>query len=151
MTLPALDKTPGWLDFRPHPSQPRFTVPADAVDAHCHVFGPGHEFPYAPERKYTPVDASKAELFALRDKLGFARNVVVQATCHGADNRAMADACRASGGTARLPRSRSPASGNSRAAHAVKPESWNTSTSPKPAGYPTGSAETNATTGSSLR
>jgi 2-pyrone-4,6-dicarboxylate lactonase len=53
--------------------------------------------PYAPERKYTPCDASKAQLFALRDHLGFARNVVVQATCHGADNRAMVDACRPPG------------------------------------------------------
>jgi 2-pyrone-4,6-dicarboxylate lactonase len=65
------------------------------------VFGPGAEFPYAPERKYTPCDAGKARLFALRDHLGFARNVIVQATCHGADNRAMADACRSSGGRAR--------------------------------------------------
>ena len=44
-------------------------LPAGAVDAHCHVFGPGAEFPYAPERKYTPCDASKAQLFALRDHL----------------------------------------------------------------------------------
>jgi 2-pyrone-4,6-dicarboxylate lactonase len=65
------------------------------------VFGPGAAFPYAPERKYTPCDAGKDELFALRDHLGFARNVIVQATCHGADNRAMADACLASGGRAR--------------------------------------------------
>jgi 2-pyrone-4,6-dicarboxylate lactonase len=71
------------------------------VDAHCHVFGPGAEFPYAPERKYTPCDASKQQLFALRDHLGFARNVIVQATCHGADNRAMVDACLRSGGKAR--------------------------------------------------
>ena len=71
------------------------------VDAHCHVFGPGAEFPFAPERKYTPCDASKAQLFALRDHLGFARNVVVQATCHGADNRAMVDALPSSGGKAR--------------------------------------------------
>jgi 2-pyrone-4,6-dicarboxylate lactonase len=102
MTLvPAFEKTPGWLDWCSKPSKPEFRVPAGAVDAHCHVFGPGFEFPYAPERKYTPCDASKAELFALRDCLGFARNVVVQATCHGADNRAMADACRTSGGKAR--------------------------------------------------
>jgi 2-pyrone-4,6-dicarboxylate lactonase len=33
--------------------------------------------------------------------LGFTRNVIVQATCHGKDNRAMMDACRASGGLAR--------------------------------------------------
>jgi 2-pyrone-4,6-dicarboxylate lactonase len=71
------------------------------VDAHCHVFGPGDLFPYAPERKYTPCDASKEQLFALRDHLGFARNVIVQATCHGADNRALADACRTSNGKAR--------------------------------------------------
>jgi len=97
----TFEKTPGWLDWCPRPSPPRFRPPPGAVDAHCHVFGPGAEFPYAAERKYTPCDASKAQLFALRDHLGFARNVVVQATCHGADNRAMADACRASGGRAR--------------------------------------------------
>ncbi|MFG2819044.1 amidohydrolase family protein [Kitasatospora sp. NPDC048365] len=95
------EKTPGWLDWYAGPSRPAFELPAGAVDAHCHVFGPGAAFPYAPERKYTPCDASKDQLFALRDHLGFARNVVVQATCHGADNRAMVDALRASGGRAR--------------------------------------------------
>jgi 2-pyrone-4,6-dicarboxylate lactonase len=94
-------KTAGWLDWYADPSKPRFALPEGAVDAHCHVFGPGAEFSYAPERKYTPCDASKQQLFALRDHLGFARNVIVQATCHGADNRAMADACRVSGGKAR--------------------------------------------------
>ena len=95
------DKTPGWLDWYSQPSKPRFKLPAGAVDAHCHVFGPGAEFAYAPQRKYTPCDASKAQLFALRDHLGFDKNVIVQATCHGADNRAMVDACRASNGKAR--------------------------------------------------
>lgn len=94
-------KSPGWLDWYPNPTRPRFAVPPGAVDAHCHVFGPGAEFPYAPERKYTPCDAGKRQLYALRDHLGFARNVVVQATCHGADNRAMADALIHSGGRAR--------------------------------------------------
>ena len=86
------EKTPGWLDWYAGPSTPSFKVPVGAVDAHCHVFGPGDKFPFAPERKYTPCDASKAQLYALRDHLGFSRNVVVQATCHGADNRAMVDA-----------------------------------------------------------
>lgn len=94
-------KTPGWLDWCPNPTKPRFAAPPGAVDAHCHVFGPGAEFPYAPQRKYTPCDASKRQLYALRDHLGFARNVVVQATCHGADNRAMVDALIHSGGRAR--------------------------------------------------
>jgi 2-pyrone-4,6-dicarboxylate lactonase len=99
--MPLFEKTPGWLDWCPAPSTPRFRPPDGSVDAHCHVFGPGVQFPYAPERKYTPCDASKAQLFALRDHLGFARNVIVQATCHGADNAALIDACRASAGRAR--------------------------------------------------
>ena len=94
-------KTAGWLDWYAGPSKPRFTLPAGAVDAHCHVFGPGDLFPYAPERKYTPCDASKEQLFALRDHLGFDRNVIVQATCHGSDNRALVDALKASKGKAR--------------------------------------------------
>ncbi len=91
----------GWLAFDPSPSKPGYTPPPGAVDAHCHVFGPGDEFPYAPERKYTPVDAGKEQLFALRDFLGFGRNVIVQATCHGADNSALVDALRAAGDRAR--------------------------------------------------
>ncbi len=90
-----------WLPFHPNPKRPDFVLPPGAVDAHCHVFGPGDVFPYAPERKYTPCDAGKDRLFALRDHLGLARNVIVQATCHGADNRAMVDALKASGGRAR--------------------------------------------------
>lgn len=94
-------KTPGWLDWYANPSTPDFELPHGTVDAHCHVFGPQKEFPFAPGRKYTPCDASKDQLFALRDHLGVARNVIVQATCHGADNSAMLDAVRASGGRAR--------------------------------------------------
>jgi 2-pyrone-4,6-dicarboxylate lactonase len=75
--------------------------PAGAVDAHCHVFGPGDKFPYTPERKYTPCDAPKEKLWELRDYLGFDRNVIVQATCHGADNRALVDALQDSNGRAR--------------------------------------------------
>ncbi|MDE3177295.1 MAG: amidohydrolase family protein [Pseudomonadota bacterium] len=100
-TSGPFEKTKGWLDWCDAPSRPRFTPPAGAVDAHCHVFGPGAEFPFAPERKYTPCDASKQQLFALRDRLGFTRNVIVQATCHGADNSAMVDACLLSQGRAR--------------------------------------------------
>ena len=90
-----------WLDWDPAPSKPKFTPPPGSVDAHCHVFGPGDRFPFAPIRKYTPCDASAEQLFALRDHLGFARNVIVQATCHGADNSAMVDALVRSDGRAR--------------------------------------------------
>jgi len=90
-----------WLPFDPDPSKPDYSPPPGAVDAHCHVFGPGDVFPYAPERKYTPTDAGKEQLFALRDFLGFERNVIVQATCHGADNSALKDALIAAGDRAR--------------------------------------------------
>jgi 2-pyrone-4,6-dicarboxylate lactonase len=92
---------PDWLCWHPSPSKPQFKLPPGAVDAHCHVFGPGDEFPFAPERKYTPCDASKQQLWALRDFLGFERNVIVQATCHGADNRALVDALKSSNDRAR--------------------------------------------------
>lgn len=87
--------------FHPTPRTPAFVAPAGSVDAHCHVFGPGDVFPYAPTRKYTPGDAPATALFALRDHLGFARNVIVQASCHGTDNRAMVDALRRAGDLAR--------------------------------------------------
>ncbi|HVF18431.1 MAG TPA: amidohydrolase family protein [Steroidobacteraceae bacterium] len=90
-----------WLCWHPTPSKPTFKLPPGAVDAHCHVFGPGDEFPFAPERKYTPCDASKHQLWALRDFVGFERNVIVQATCHGADNRALVDALKSSNDRAR--------------------------------------------------
>jgi 2-pyrone-4,6-dicarboxylate lactonase len=100
MTAP-FTTTPGWLAWDPARSTPRFALPPGTVDAHCHVFGPGAVFPYAPERRYTPCDAGKEQLFALRDHLGVSRTVVVQATCHGADNSAMVDAVRAAGDRAR--------------------------------------------------
>lgn len=94
-------KDADWLDWHPNPSKPKFKVPPGAVDAHCHVFGPGDQFGFAEERKYTPCDASREQLFALRDFLGFEKNVVVQATCHGSDNSAMLDVLEHSDGRAR--------------------------------------------------
>ena len=92
---------PDYLPFHSSPSKPVFKLPVGAVDAHCHVFGPAALFPYAHSRKYTPCDAGKEKLFALRDHLGFTRNVIVQATCHGSDNTALLDALATAGEQAR--------------------------------------------------
>ena len=78
--------------------KPSFTMPANACDAHCHVFGPGNVFPYAPDRSYTPPDAPKEMLDALHNTLGISRAVIVQASCHGTDNRATLDAIKWSKG-----------------------------------------------------
>ncbi len=90
-----------YLPFHPNPTRPNFLPPQGAVDAHCHVFGPANKFPYAKERKYTPCDASREKLFELRDYLGFERNVIVQASCHGRNNDALLNALKSSGNMAR--------------------------------------------------
>ncbi|MGH6789206.1 MAG: amidohydrolase family protein, partial [Pseudolabrys sp.] len=71
--------------------KPAFKLPPLSCDAHCHVFGPAARFPYAPNRRYTPEDAPKEALAALHRHLGIERAVIVQASCHGADNAAMLD------------------------------------------------------------
>ncbi len=75
--------------------RPATTLPWGACDAHCHVFGPAARYPYHSGRSYTPPDAPFADLAGLHDVLGLDRAVIVQATCHGTDNRAMLDAIAA--------------------------------------------------------
>ena len=89
------------VSWHPNPSKPRYTPPPGAVDAHCHVFGPMVEFPFSAKAKYLPGDAGPEMLFALRDHLGFAKNVIVRASCHGTDNRATLNAIATSEGNAR--------------------------------------------------
>lgn len=93
-----MTKTKTWMD---EPSKPSFTPPAGAVDAHVHVFGPEARFPFSARAKYHPEDATPEMLFALRDYLGFSRNVIVQASCHGTDNRATLAGIAKSHGRAR--------------------------------------------------
>ncbi len=83
------------------PSKPTFVPPPGAVDAHCHVFGPMALHPFSAKAKYLPEDAGPDMLFALRDHLGFSKNVIVQASCHGTDNSATLGAIAASQGMAR--------------------------------------------------
>ena len=83
------------------PSKPAYVPPAGAVDAHCHVFGPAADFPFSAKAKYMPEDATPDMLFALRDHLGFTRSVIVQASCHGTDNRATLNGIARSNGSCR--------------------------------------------------
>ena len=83
----------------PHTKKPNITLPPKACDAHCHVFGPNHIFPFHRDRSYTPPDAGKELLKTLHKILGFERAIIVQATCHGDDNSAMLDALASSGGS----------------------------------------------------
>jgi predicted TIM-barrel fold metal-dependent hydrolase len=76
-------------------------VPPGACDCHVHVFGPAARFPFAPERTYTPPDASIDELLKLQGQLGFERVVIVQPSVYGTDNSCTLDALRNLRGRAR--------------------------------------------------
>lgn len=83
----------------PNPHFPTlFTPPANATDAHCHIFGPAAQFPFSDDRTYTPPDSGIDDFLVLQERLGLQRAVFVQASCHGTDNSAMVDAMRKGGG-----------------------------------------------------
>lgn len=81
---------------------PSLRLPAGACNAHCHVFGPRERFAYAADAPFVPEhDATKEMLYALNDRLGLPRCVVVQSTCHGFDNSATEDAVSSRAGSYR--------------------------------------------------
>ncbi len=97
-TAPSADQRgvdPDYLAFHSNPKKPDTQLPAGACDAHCHVFGPAAKFPYAASSTYRPVDAPCEVLLQRHQHLGLERAVIVQASCHGTDNRAMIDAIAA--------------------------------------------------------
>lgn len=74
--------------------QRRYPFPEGAADCHVHVFGPVERFPIAPSG-YTPPDDTPVEaLFAMWDRFGIARGVIVHALTAGPDNAATEDALR---------------------------------------------------------
>ena len=81
-------------DPDPNPVKPSTSLPTGACDSHCHIASaPPRSFrtrPGAPLHAAGRPEAKK--LRALHDQLGISRAVLVQASCHGGDNRAMLDA-----------------------------------------------------------
>jgi 2-pyrone-4,6-dicarboxylate lactonase len=84
--------------FHPSPGKPKLRLPKSACDSHVHVFGPSSVFPYARNAPFVPADAPKEKLFAMHAVLGIEHCVIVQSTCHGFDNGAVADAIKAKNG-----------------------------------------------------
>jgi len=54
-------------------------------DCHAHVFGPYDRFPLAPDRSYTPPEATLADYLAMLERLGMARGVLVHPSAYGED------------------------------------------------------------------
>jgi predicted TIM-barrel fold metal-dependent hydrolase len=84
----------------PNPRRPNMAMPAGACDTHAHVFDAAR-YPYQATRAYTPPDSGVDGLLALHDALDIARGVVVQASVHGTDSRAVLDAAAAHPGRLR--------------------------------------------------
>ncbi|MBC7804410.1 MAG: amidohydrolase family protein [Candidatus Parcubacteria bacterium] len=84
--------------FHPSPGRPKLRLPKGSCDCHVHVFGPAGVFPYAKDAPFIPHDAPKEKLFSMHATIGIDHCVIVQSSCHGFDNRAVADAIHARNG-----------------------------------------------------
>ena len=71
------------------------------TDCHVHIIGPQSKYPMAPNRPYTPPEATVAQLKAMHARLGITRTVLVQPSFYGTDNSCMLDALAQLGDTAR--------------------------------------------------
>lgn len=78
----------------PNPRPPRWKAPPGATDTHCHVFGPEDRYPFVPDRRFTPPDASVSSYLHMHRTLGLSRAVLVQASGYGTDNRRQLDAAQ---------------------------------------------------------
>jgi predicted TIM-barrel fold metal-dependent hydrolase len=78
---------------------PKIRVPANSADCHHHIYD--SRFPFSPKAVLKPGDATVAEYRLLQKRLGTTRNVVVQPSTYGTDNRCLLDALSQFGPTAR--------------------------------------------------
>lgn len=78
---------------------PRRRVPADACDCHMHLYDP--QMPFAGAGVLRHAEASVAHYRQLQQRLGTTRNVVVQPSSYGTDNRVLVSGLRAFGRSAR--------------------------------------------------
>ena len=68
---------------------PSAALPADSADCHMHVCGPFERYPLAAERAYNVAEAPLEAHERMKRQVGLERTVLVQASGHGYDNRAM--------------------------------------------------------------
>ncbi len=78
---------------------PRFAMPALACDCHHHIYD--RRYPTHPSATLLPDDATVADYRLLQRRLGLQRNVVVQPSTYGVDNRLLVDALKAFGPSSR--------------------------------------------------
>jgi 2-pyrone-4,6-dicarboxylate lactonase len=74
--------------------EPAYAAPAQACDAHFHVFGAEERYSYAADLRYKPPYEPLDVYLKLARRLGFERFVFVQPSAYGFDNSCMFDAMR---------------------------------------------------------
>jgi predicted TIM-barrel fold metal-dependent hydrolase len=79
--------------------KPALKAPPNATDCHHHIYDA--RYPVDPKATLRPEDATVADYRALQRRIGTTRNVVVQPSTYGVDNRCMMDALAQFGSAAR--------------------------------------------------
>jgi predicted TIM-barrel fold metal-dependent hydrolase len=79
---------------------PKLKAPANATDCHHHIYNA--KYPVDPTATLRPADALVDDYRALQKRIGTTRNVLVQPSTYGTDNRAHLEALAAFGPTARM-------------------------------------------------
>src|SRR5438477_11758332 len=90
----------GPVKFSAGTARPKLQAPANATDCHHHIYNA--KFPVDPTATLRPPDALVADYRALQKRIGTTRNVLVQPSTYGIDNRAHLEALAAFGPTARM-------------------------------------------------
>ena len=78
---------------------PKLKLPANACDCHMHIYD--SRFPFVANATLKPPDAHVQDYRLLQKRLGTTRNVVVQPSSYGTDNRCTLDAVEQLGSSAR--------------------------------------------------
>ncbi|OZI62372.1 amidohydrolase family protein [Bordetella genomosp. 11] len=81
--------------------KPTLKAPDGACDCHIHIYEL-ERYPLAATATFGPPQASWEDYLRVRQALGLARAVIVQATGYGFDNRCALEALRLSQGSARM-------------------------------------------------
>jgi D-galactarolactone isomerase len=79
---------------------PKLKAPANATDCHHHVYNA--KYPVDPKATLRPGDALVEDYRALQKRIGTTRNVLVQPSTYGTDNRCHLEALAAFGPSARM-------------------------------------------------
>jgi 2-pyrone-4,6-dicarboxylate lactonase len=75
---------------------PAFAAPAQACDAHFHIFGPAEKYPHVTnDLRYAPPHAPLDAYTRIARRLGLTRFVLVQPSAYGLDNSCLFDAIAA--------------------------------------------------------